>query len=421
LPRKAYEWNGDPPTIEPHSRAKHRILGEYVRRYIDVMLRNPARPSLRLSLVDGFAGGGEYVDSVSGLVVPGSPQILINAVREAEAQANAERRKPVRVDATFHFVEKAPTTVAYLREVLAQRADWTREAAHVVVHQGTFEERLDAIVADIERGGLVNRALFVLDQYGYTGVPLPLIARIFSALPHAEVFLTVAVGWITAYLSDMRDAATKLGVPPETIDRICRDDEDGLNVEDPTRRPDLLAVQRLLHHVFTVDVGSCFYTPFFIVSRGSNRPYWLLHMANNVRANDVVKTLHWEVQNHFEHFGGAGLQMLGYDPNRDPELTPQMSFRFNDPSRAKMHTALLDAIPTRMRSTYSGGVRFGDFVRGVCNETPATELDLAVALRELCREGEFVKTGVKGENRAPSTMPYRDDLITFAPQRRFIF
>lgn len=421
MPHKEYEWgNGSLPKIAPHSRAKHRILGEYVGRYIGVMTRNPAMERLRLSLVDGFAGGGEYEDEVSGLVVPGSPQILLDAVREAEARANVGRRKPMRVDATFYFVEKAPATIAYLRAVLAKRPDWQREAECVVVHEGVFEERLDAIVAHIRRGGLVNRALFVLDQYGYTGVPVPLIARIFNALPHAEVFLTVAVGWITAYLNTIRDAATKLGVPPETIDRICREGEDGLNVEDPKRRPDLLAVQRLLHQVFTVDVGSHFYTPFFIVSRGSNRPYWLLHMANSVRANDVVKMLHWEVQNHFEHFGGPGLEMLGYDPKRDPELTPQMSFRFDDPARIRMHNALLDAIPARVCSTFSGGVRFGDLVRGVCNETAATELHLAEVVRELCREGELSKVGAKGENRAPSTMPYRDDLIEIARQRRFV-
>lgn len=213
MPKKEYGWaNGTIPEIAPHSLAKHRILGEYVGRYVRFLTANPRVERLRLSLIDGFAGGGEYRHRGSGLCVPGSPQILMDAVRDAEIAANVSRHKKVHIEATFYFVEKDPKTAAYLENVLSRRPQWELERKRVTVLRGTFEGNVERVLGAVSSssGGRVHRAIFVLDQYGYTGVPVSLIARIFKALPRAEVFLTVAVGWITAYLRTIREVADKL-------------------------------------------------------------------------------------------------------------------------------------------------------------------------------------------------------------------
>jgi three-Cys-motif partner protein len=422
MPKKEYGWGqGDLPEIAPHSLAKHRILREYVETYIRVLTAKPGIERLRLALVDGFAGGGEYVAQGSKLVHPGSPQILLDAVRTAEAAANVTRKKPVKIDARFYFVEKDAATAKYLDGVLQRRPTWKPEAESVRIVEGVFEEQIDGILADIEAGGRANRTIFVLDQYGYTAVPVPLIGKIFETLPNAEIFLTIAVGWIVAYLPTAKVVAEKLGIDKTVLDRGCRDEVDGLAADEPGRRPDLLAVQRILHHAFTHGVRSRFYTPFFIVSRVSNRPYWFLHMANSPRANDVVKALHWEVQNHFEHFGGPGLAMLGYDPGEDPDVTGQTRFSFDDPAKARTRSALMAGLPTRIRNEYSGRISLADLFRGVCNETPATVSILAEAVRDLCVEGELSKRGAAGERREESTLTRRDDIIELARQRVFSF
>jgi three-Cys-motif partner protein len=370
----------------------------------------------RKTHVDGFAGGGEYEDPRSRLICPGSPQILIDAIRAAEAAVNSARSKAVRIDARYLFVEKEPTVVAYLREVLRKRGDQPRDDGIVRVLEGAFEAHLDGIIAAIKSRGRAHRAIFVLDQYGYTGVPISMLTRIFDELPNAEVFLTLAVGWITAYLPNSRMAAERLGLSPEMIARLCAIDDDALDVDNPERRPDLLAIQRLLHRGFTAEVGSRFYTPFFIISRESNRPYWFLHMANNERANDVVKALHWEVENHFQHFGGPGLMMLGYDPSADPDVTRQTSFRFDDDARSRTRKALMETLAARISSAHPGGVVFDDLFREVCNETPATRELLSISVRDLCVLGELEKSGEGGERRAPATLPHGNDLVRVARQ-----
>jgi three-Cys-motif partner protein len=345
MPKKEYGWeDGSIPEIAPHSLAKHRILREYVQRYLQVLTSvAPGMDVFRLTLVDGFAGGGEYIDARTKIVQPGSPLILLDAVRAAETMINAARSKPLRIEANYVFIEKKRGVVAYLREVLKKRGDSPTSDGNVALIEGEFEAHLEEVIARVKsRSRRASRAIFLLDQYGYTGVPVETLKRIFTELPKAEVFLTLAVGWITAYLPNASAAAAKLGIPADFLKKLAKADEDALDLTDPNRRPDLLTIQRLLHHAFTTEVGSSFYTPFFIVSRESNRPYWFLHMANSSRANDVVKNLHWEIENHFAHFGRPGLAMLGYDPNEDPEVTKQTAFDFSDAARVRTRTALME-------------------------------------------------------------------------------
>lgn len=417
MPKKEYGWeDGTRPEIAAHSLAKHRILREYVQRYLHVLTATPGMDVFRLTLIDGFAGGGEYTDAKTKLVQPGSPLILIDAVRAAEAAINASRSKALRIDASHIFIEKKPGVAAYLREVLRKRGDAATSDGPVILLEGEFEAHLDAIITRIKSRGKAHRAIFLLDQYGYTGVPVGTLKRIFTELPNAEVFLTLAVGWITAYLPSARVAAEKLGITDDALNRLAAAADDSLDVSDPDRRPDLLAIQRILHHAFTTEVGSRFYTPFFIVSRESNRPYWFLHMANSPRANDVVKLLHWEVENHFAHFGRPGLAMLGYDPNEDPNVTKQTAFDFSDAARERTRAALIEEIPRRLVAAHGDGITFGQLFQSTCNETPATQDLIAAVVRDLCVAGELEKRGGEGERRASTTLPHADDILRVARQ-----
>lgn len=420
MPRKDYAWSvDDPPEIAPHSLAKHRILREYVQEYVRVLTADPRSDRLRLNLIDGFAGGGIYVDPRTGLSQPGSPTIMLDAVRAAEAAANLSRAKPLRVDARYFFVDRDPAANACLQEVLRRRSDWSAAQNQVQILEGEFEAHLDSIIRAVKDRGRAWRSIFVLDQYGYTAAPPALLRRIFESLPNAEVFLTLAVGWVAAYLPDLRTAADKLGIGQDVLDRVAGCGEDGPPIDDDAMRPTLQRLQVLLKEAFTTSIGSAFYTPFFIISRESNRSYWFLHMANSARANDVVKTLHWNVENHFEHFGGPGLAMLGYDPSRDPQVTgqPLLPFLFDDAARGRTSHALTESLAARIAQDHPDGVAFDQLFAQVCNETPATKAMLAGAVRDLCVARELEKRGGNGERRAPTTTPKSDDVVRLSRQR----
>lgn len=422
MPKKEYIWSPNSvPDIAPHSLAKHRILNEYVKRYLQVLTAQHGMERFRITLVDGFAGGGLYHNPLTGLPHPGSPQILLDAVREAEIVINSSRSKKLQIDAKFVFVEKERDVLEHLRSVLLRREDLSSENYPLLL-EGKFEDHLNSIIARIKASnpkGRVHRAIFVLDQYGYTQVSPNILSCIFDQLPHAEVFLTIAVGWITPYLQNNLSVVQRLGLSQKMIDELTINPDYDLDLSDMGQRPDLAAIQRILHYMFTGAVGSRFYTPFFIKSRESNRPIWFLHIANNDRAHDVVKTLHWEFENHFEHLGGSGLMMLGYDPDVDPMVTGQLGFAFDNDAKKQTQSSLRQELPKRIYENYRSGIEFGDLFQKLCNETPATKAIMGKAISELCIEGYLEKSGGEGERRAPSTMPHDDDLIKIPAQTTF--
>lgn len=54
-------------------------------------------------------------------------------------------------------------------------------------------------------------------------------------------------------------------------------------------------------------------TIFFIRPLGSNpMVYWFIHMANNYRANAVMKSIHWKYGNNFSHILSPAY-FFGYD------------------------------------------------------------------------------------------------------------
>ena len=74
-----YLWGvGDSlPILDDHSLTKHRILREYLERYVAILTKNRSIPQLNLSLVDGFAGGGAYQHQKTNERLPGSPVLML--------------------------------------------------------------------------------------------------------------------------------------------------------------------------------------------------------------------------------------------------------------------------------------------------------------------------------------------------------
>lgn len=411
MPKKEYGWaNGNIPIIGDHSLAKHRILREYVQKYVEILTSDPRIDRFKLALVDGFAGGGIYQRVGHAEPHLGSPAILMEAMASAEAAVAKTRQKQIRIEANYYFVDKNEENIAALEKTLQDHVYPRYPGATPSILTGRFEEKLPAIVADIKKKGKSHRAIFLLDQYGYTAVPLSTLQRIFNELPKAEVFLTLAVGWIAGYLRSVKNA-------PDVIRRSLgiRESASEEEIEEKLlggagTNEKLRVVQKLLHDAFVGDSGARFATPFFIVSRESHRPYWFLHLANSTRANEVVKELHWAMQNHFSHYGDAGLAMLGFDPDREADPA-QLSFAFDSFAMQKTEKALLEEIPRRIATAHRDGVSFDALFAAVTNETPATKDMLGAVVATLCRVGDLGKQGGAGERRHLETALHDDDVI----------
>ena len=103
----SHSWSraSKPPTIRPHSQEKHKLLQAYLTRYVATLTQNVKIDHLALTVIDGFAGGNIYLDP-KGRELPGSPSIIMNAMREAERVANEKRTKKFRIKDDYFFIEQ---------------------------------------------------------------------------------------------------------------------------------------------------------------------------------------------------------------------------------------------------------------------------------------------------------------------------
>jgi len=240
-----------------------------------------------LTLIDGFAGGGLYLNSQDNSPYPGSPLRLIKTAEAAAAAVNVKRqeggvRTQFTLRAEYFFIEKKQSNYEYLSRYLSEQGLSSRFNSDIFLLHGKFTERLNEIIARISKRK--RRCIFLLDQYGYSNVPFGAIRTIFSRLPNAEIILTFATDWLIDYMSN-DDKHLK------TLQRIGIDQElniDGLLGEKSDNKNWRQIVQFELHRVIELQSGAKHYTPFFIVSKKPNRSFCLVHLSNNPRARDVM-------------------------------------------------------------------------------------------------------------------------------------
>lgn len=421
MTKGGYQWSldGPLPVLEDHSRAKHDVLRAYLINYLRILAQNPRSEGIKVTLVDGFAGGGLY-QTLAGDTVGGSPLVLLEALHEARALVAQDRlqrgvRTPYVIDAQLHFVEAKRANHAFLARVLADHALAHTPHTTVTTHQGTFEAAFPTILADIQqrqrRGG---RSVFVLDQYGWSDVDLRQVRAIFDTLPSAEVFLTWMVDNLINFLSEKIEDKLDLALE-RTGFRAHISTERLLSLKTADTEEGRLTwrrmIQSLLADEIRIEAGAAFRTPFYIVPRDSRRGYWLLHLAQHLRANEEMKRIHWQ-NNNLHHPGGAGLNMLGYVGSNG-----QLAFdnRFDDHAGTTTIQALREDVP-RWLGERRGPVRFGDLVALTANETPAQRAQLQQAVFELAQGRELLLRTVSGATRRGASGLADDDVVELSQQ-----
>jgi hypothetical protein len=155
-------------------------------------------------------------------------------------------------------------------------------------------------------------------------------------------------------------------------------------------------IQACLYRELVDQCAAQYYTLFFIRSDRGHGDYWLIHFSQNPRARDVMTQIHWQHNNHFIHYGGAGLDMfrvIGYVSKNDARLAGHQPslFKFDDDAK-RASTDLLVSQIAPMIYANDDGMTFAKLFSTTCNLSPASAdiyRSAVNALRDL-REIEVV-------------------------------
>ena len=366
------------------------MLRAYLRAYFDRMAVDPRRDEIKLDLVDGFAGGGTFQDGDE--VLPGSPLVMLEEAEAARERLNKRRSKELRINCRFYFIDKEKSHTDHLQRVLSERG--YEVGQEIKVETGLFEDNVEKVIRSIrEKQPRAGRAIFLLDQIGFSSVKLDLIRRIFSTLATAEVILTFAADALVNYLAETPQII-KMAAPIELTESQIHDLIRFRNGDGGRA-----LIQRTLRsHIRSVTQAD-YDTPFFIRPAISRRSLWFIHLSRHATARDVMIQKHWAIKNTFQHYGTGGFGMVGWDTLKDSKNLSL--FEFGELDEREMQRQLLEVLPRKLFGLASEQpVTIDAIHHTLANQTAARFSDLDEIILQLVRAGEFDILDVNGKPRS---------------------
>jgi three-Cys-motif partner protein len=412
-----WNWGSPPPLLKRHSEVKHALLRNYLVDYFLTLVSLPQQDKIQLTIVDGFCGGGLYINE-DGHEVLGSPLIILEAIREAEIRVNVRqnRRKPIQIDVELICIDANKRSLDFLARLLEERGYGALLAASKVrLVKGVFADHCRAAVQLChDRSPRSGRALFVLDQYGYSNVPIKCLHDIFARLKHAEVILTFYIDSLITYLNETNLAAFETATGINTSVRASEIDE---IKQSPRWRVHL---QSSLYKNLTDQCSAQFFTPFFIRPERGHGDFWLLHLSQHWKARDVMASTHWQHHNHFSHYGDAGFHMFstGYISKIDDEHKLQAGFDFSELAATVSKETMMEQIPS-MLFEGAEGMTFEQFFLKLINTTPATRDMVEATLLQLHQIGEIVVVDETGDPSKARVSLKPNHVLRLPTQRSF--
>lgn len=189
MPAKTTTWRA-----EPHTIAKHRILGKYLQGWMPALLLGGHG---RIVIIDGFCGPGEYVGGEEG-----SPIIALRAYLD-----HAHRSR-MRGELIFLFIDKHRDRIEYLKKTALPRLGELPDNVRVDVQCASFNETMEELLDDLdERGQRLAPTFAFLDPFGFSDTPMSVIERILQH-PRSEVLVTFMIEPVNRFLAHPSEKLT---------------------------------------------------------------------------------------------------------------------------------------------------------------------------------------------------------------------
>lgn len=398
---KPYTW---PAELLPHTERKHRVLSDYVGRYVRVRCVSPHRRGFKLAVMDGFAGGGRYIGGS-----PGSPIIFVEQLASAIEAVNlgraAQKMPQVTLQCRLSLNDADPDVIAILKEnmapALAPFVGHPQISFDVSYSTLSFEQAVPAFRQAVEAGGYKS-VLFNLDQCGHSQVDLGTLKSLMDAAPSVEIFYTFMIEAMLAYLSQGSPERLLRQLEPAGVTSLSRLDE-VINKEEWLARAEKV--------VFDTLQGLAPFASPFSINNPEGWRYWLIHLAKQPRARQVYNDVLHANSSSQAHYGRAGLRMLSYNPDHEGAL-----YLFAGDDRERAREALCEDIP-RVIASSGNRMSVADFYASVYNQTPAHNDDIHSAM--LANPDLEVLTPAGKPRQKPHTIA-ASDIIKLKRQQTFM-
>lgn len=434
MPKKNHEWDFDNPAkVSRHTLHKHQVYEDYIKRYIDTVIPHQG-DRVVFSIIDGFCGGGIYQLDDTSEISYGSPVRIIEAVRNKAKEINSKRTKPLKFVVQYFFIDSDKKAINCLKRVFSDRGIEETDGEKIHIEKGDFINIYPKIKESIERSlkGKIgkHKAIFILDQYAYKEVPVPLTNQIMSEFIKAEILLTFvprafldfAGKYDSRALIKTNKQLNKLGFDVSINDIREKAQEQG---GDMFIHSEQLFLQESIASIVKQTSTAKHFSKYFIQSVNSSRDLWIIHLANHYKAHDVMISVQWDSANcDYSHPGYWGLPpaIIGFDSSQS-DLSQQMNLNmthFNPSSESRTLDILSEQIPKMMFDKYMNQTSICSLFEDITNQTTCNIELLKKSLQMSVDHGDIrIFSKNTSNHRVATAAP--DNAVIELVQRPLIF
>ena len=288
--------------LDPHTRAKHEILGRYLAAWFPILSTHHSR----IVYIDGFAGPGRYKKGENG-----SPVIALKVA--------LNHRKAIVGEVVFWFIEEREDRLEHLRMELGKLT----VPAHfkVIAESGKFHERFGAVLSSIGAGNDTLAPTFAfIDPFGFSGIPFSAIEQLLRC-KRTEAFVTFMVDAINRFLEHPDDKVVQ-----HIVDAFGGEEA----VQIAKGAGNRIVKLRQLYQSKLQQVAK--YVRYFEMRDRQDRPqYYLFFATNNEVGHRKMKEAMWKVDADGEfRFSDATNpnQLVLFEVDATPTLVDQLRDEF---------------------------------------------------------------------------------------------
>ncbi len=260
--------------LAPHTKAKHKILENYLKPWFPIM----GRYNRRILYIDGFAGPGEYSQGEIG-----SPIIAINIAKNHIIE--------LRTNINFIFIEKDEKRCNHLSSILKQ-IDLPENFQCQVIYD-SFTNQMDKIFNLLdEQEKCIAPSFFLIDPFGYSHTPLDIIKRIMKN-KKCEILFTFVYDSISRFINIENNAAyfdELFGTPEWKNEK---------EIQDPQQKKVFLT--NLYINQLHNEAKIRYVRSFEMFNKHNHTVYYLIFGTNHIRGLEVMKDAMWKVDETGEY------------------------------------------------------------------------------------------------------------------------
>lgn len=257
-----------------HSEAKVRLLGEYLKRYLNIICND--RYTTRIKIYDLFCGEGLYDNGGEG-----SPLVTMRQVKDMHFVNAAKTVKVPKIDCHFNDVDTKK--VEKVKQVVIEKALYYPEFGELEYSTKDYQVQYENLLTDLPKLKNQNQKAFIfIDPYEYKHIKASQIKNL-MAKGNAEVLLWLPTQFMYRFASN--------GTPEALKDFIV---ELIPNFND-WRPGNVWNFVSQLKDGFQAFLGDKFFVDTFTIQKDVNTVFCLFFFTSHIKGFEKMLEAKWEI------------------------------------------------------------------------------------------------------------------------------